>query len=80
MSQYNLLSLLPVASLLYSPHIKRTVLPIKATDTTHVVSIIRKFVPREAIFGAIWHSGIGVRQCVQVLAFPAIWAAATREE
>lgn len=53
MPPYHLLRLDARARLLDPSNIQCPVLPRKAPHTAHVVSVIRKLVPRETVFGRI---------------------------
>ena len=80
MSPYNLLCLRASPCFLYPTDVKRAVLPLEATDTAHIVSVVRKLVSRKAVLGGIGQRSGRVGKHVEVFAFPAVRTAPTGEE
>ena len=80
MSPYNLLCLCTSPCFLYPTDVKRAVLPLEATDTTHIVSVVRKLVSRKAVLGGIGERSGRVGKHVEVFAFPAVRASTPSEE
>ena len=77
---YHLFRLLPISRLFDPANIQCPILPIEATHTSHIISVIRELISRKTILGTIRHSIGRVGKRVSVFAFPAIWTAATSEE
>ena len=75
MSSYDLFRLGTGARFLDTPDIKRAVLSCESTDTTHVITIVGKFVACEAVLARIGQRTFGVRERMQVFALPAIGTA-----
>ena len=80
MPRHHLFRLLPISRLFNPTNIQRPVLPIEATHTSHIISVIRELVSRKTIFGAIGHRIRRVGKSVSVFALPAVWTAPTSEE
>lgn len=76
----NLLRLSSRRALLNPSNIQSPILPVKATHTTHIVTVISEFVSCETVFGRIRHGVIGVGEGVSVFAFPAVRTAPPGEE
>lgn len=55
------LRFLPVSSLFDSANVECPILPVKASNTTHIVSIVGKFVASEAVLGTIRHRLFRIR-------------------
>jgi hypothetical protein len=75
MSSYDLFCLRTCARFFDTPNIKRTVLSCESTDTTHVITIVGKFVAGEAVLARIGQCTFGVRERMQIFALPPIGAA-----
>ena len=80
MSRHHLFRLLPVSRLFNPANIQRPILPIKATHTSHIISVIRELVSRKTVLGTIRHGIRRVGKSVSVFALPAVWTAPTSEE
>ena len=80
MSPYNLLCLRTSAGLLYPADVERAVLPLEAAHAAHVVSVVRELVSGKAVLRCIREGRGRIWKYVEVLAFPAVRAAATGEE
>jgi len=81
MSSHNLFRLGPCTCLFDTPNVERAVLSRESADATHVISIIRKLVAREAVLARIGQRAFRIREGVQVFTLPAIRAApASKEE
>ena len=80
MPRYHLFRLLPISRLFNPANIQCPILSIKATHTSHIISVIREFVSRKTILGTIRHGIRGVGKRVSVFALPAVWTATTSEE
>lgn len=80
MPRYDLFCLLPISRLLNPANIQCPILPIEATHTSHIISIIRKLVSGKTILGTIGHGIRRVGKRMSVFALPAIWTAATSKE
>lgn len=76
----DLLRLSSCRALLDSANIQSPILPVKATHTTHIVTVIRKLVSCETVFGRIRHGVVCIGEGVSVFAFPAVWTAPPGEE
>ena len=57
-----------------TPDIKRAILSCKSTNTTHVITIVRKLVACKAILARIGQRAFGVRERMEIFALPAIGA------
>jgi hypothetical protein len=80
MSRDSLLRINPIPRLLYPAHIQRPILPIKAPNASHVITIVGELVPRKTVLGGVWESRLGIGQAVQVLAFPTVRTTSPRKE
>ena len=80
MPRHHLFRLLSISRLLNPANIQRPILPIETTHTSHIISIIRKLIPRETVFGAIWHGIRRIRKSVSILALPTVRTAASGKE
>jgi len=81
MTFHNLFSFGPCTCLFDTANVKRAVLSRESADATHVISIIRKLVAREAVLARIGQRAFRIRERVQVFALPAVGAApASKEE
>ena len=76
----HLLSLRRRRALPNPPNIQCPILPVEASNTTHIITVVAELVTREAVFGRVGENVFRVREGVPVLAFPAVWAASTSEE
>jgi hypothetical protein len=80
MPRYHLFCLLAIPRLFNPANIQCPILPIEATHTSHIISVIRELVSRKAILGTIRHGIRRVGKRVSVFALPAVWTAATSKE
>ena len=80
MSPYNILCLCYSPCFLYPTDVKRAVLPLEAAHTAHVVTVVCELVAREAVLGRVGQRRGRIWQHMPVFAFPAVGAAAAREE
>jgi len=74
------LCLLSVSGLFYPANVEGAILPVEASDATHVVSVIGELVSSETVLGAVGQGRGRVWESVEVFAFPAVGTAAAREE
>ena len=77
MSSHDNLRLGSCARFFDTPDIKRAILSCKSTNTTHVITIVRKLVACEAILARIGQRAFGVRERMEIFALPAIGAASS---
>lgn len=80
MPRYHLFRLLPISRLFNPANIQRPILPIEATHTSHIISVICELVPREAVLGTIRHGIRRVGKSVSIFALPAVWTTPTSKE
>ena len=82
MSSHDLFRLGPCTRLFDTPNVESrcAVLSRVSPDATHVISIVRKLVAREAVLARIRQRAFRIRERVQVFALPAIGAAPARKE
>lgn len=80
MPRHHLFRLLPISRLFNPANIQRPILPIEATHTSHIISVIRELVSRKTVLGTIRHGIRRVRKSVSVFALPTVWTAPTSEE
>ena len=54
MPPHDLFRLCASARLFYPTNVQRPVLSLEATHTSHIVTVVGKLVPREAVLGRVW--------------------------
>ena len=64
MSSHNLFRLGPCTRLFDTPNVERAVLSRESPDATHVISIVRKLVAREAVLARIGQRPFRIRERV----------------
>jgi hypothetical protein len=80
MSDNRLLRVRPSPCLFDPPNVQSPILPVETTDTAHVVAVVGKLVPCEAILGAVWQGQQGIGKEMEIFTFPAIWTTTACEE
>jgi hypothetical protein len=80
MADYYFFSLISGASLLDTANIERTVLPVKTSNPTHIITIVREFVSRKTVFRTVGQRGSRIWELVKILAFPSIGTTTTGEK